>query len=90
MTLTYAVTVEPTDLVAALSLTVGTSYLVEVVAGNPPVRMFEGGAAAPSDRSYFHTVQPGTDGRLGITPATDVTVWVWATGPSRLVVTPSE
>ena len=52
MTSTYAVTAEPVDLVAALSLAVGTSYIVEVVAGNAQVRMFEGGAAAPTDRSY--------------------------------------
>ncbi len=90
MTLTYAVTDAPTDLVAALSLTAGTSYLVEVVSGNPPVRVFEGGNAAPTDRSYFHVVQPGAQGRLGIKPATGVKVWVWAAGPSRLVVTPSE
>lgn len=46
MTLTYAVTDTPTDLVAAL--------------------------------------------RLGVKPAAGVKVWVWATGPSRLVVTPTE
>lgn len=45
MTLTYAVTDTPTDLVSALNLATGTNYLVEVVAGNPPVRMVEGGNA---------------------------------------------
>ena len=63
---------------------------MEVVSGNPPVRVFEGGNAAPTDRSYFHVVQPGAQGRLGIKLATGVKVWVWAAGPSRLVVTPSE
>ena len=90
MTLTYAVTDEPTDLVAGLSLVVGTSYLVEVVSGNPPVRVVEGGNAAPTDRSYFHVVLSGAAGRLGITPVVGVKVWVWSTGPSRLVVTPTE
>ena len=85
MTLTYAVTDAPTDLVAALALVVGTSYLVEVVSGNPACRVFEGGNAAPTDRSYFHTVQPGR--ALGVKPKTGQKVWVWSTGPSRLVAT---
>ena len=85
MTLTYAVTEAPTDLVAALSLVAGTSYLVEVVSGNPACRVVEGGNAAPTDRSYFHTVLP--DDRLGIKPATGEEVWVWSNAPSRVVVT---
>ena len=87
MTEPYAVTETPTDLVAALSLTVGTSYIVETVPGSPPVRLFEGGASAPADLSYFHVIQSGAAGRLGVTPATDVPIWVWSTAPSRLVVT---
>ena len=88
MTSTYAVTAEPVDLVAAVSLAVGTSYIVEVVAGNAQVRMFEGGAAAPTDRSYYHAVRPGAAGRIDITPATATPIWVWSRNPSRLVVTP--
>ena len=69
MTLTYAVTDVPTDLAAGLSLVAGTRYLVEVVNGNPPLRMVEGGNAAPTDRSYFHAVQAGAHGRLVVTPS---------------------
>ena len=90
MTLTHAVTTTPADLVAALSLAAATSYVVEVVIGNPAVRMFEGGDSAPTDRSYFHVTQPGAAGRIGITPASGKKVWVWSTGASRLVVTEQE
>ena len=86
MTSTYAVGVAPADLVAALSLVVGDSYICEVVAGNAAVRLFEGGATAPTDLSYYHAVLPGAAGRLGVKPAAGSPVWVWAPSPSRLVV----
>ena len=84
MTETYAVTVAPADLVAALSLAPGNSYICEVVAGNAAVRLFEGGATAPTDLSYYHVILPA--GRLGVKPAAGSPVWVWAPSPSRLVV----
>ena len=85
MTEPYAVTTDPADLIAALGLAAGRSYLLEVVQGNPAVRLFEGGAAAPEDRSYFHAICPGK--RIGIKVAADKPVWVWAVAPSRLAVT---
>lgn len=59
--------------------------MVEVPTGNPPVRLFEGGANPPTDRSYFHAVRAGFP--LGVKPAANEKVWVWSDSPSRLVVT---
>ena len=89
MTETYAVGIVPADLVAALSLVVGDDYILETVAGNAPVRLFEGGSSAPTDLSYYHAILPGAAGRLGIQPATGTPIWVWAPAPSRLVVSKS-
>ena len=85
ITKTYAVGTDPADLVAALSLEISDSYICEVVAGNPPVHLFEGGNSAPTDRSFYHVILPGAAGRLGVIPVT--TIWVWAPSPLRLVVT---
>ena len=77
----------PVDLVDALGLIVGTSYIVEVVIGNPSVRLFDGGADAPADLSYYHVVLPGAAGRIGVKPAASTPIWIWSEKPSRLVVT---
>ena len=66
----------PVDLVGALNLAVGTSYIVEVVAGNPSVRLFDGGADAPADLSYYHVILPGAAGRLGVKPAAFTPIWM--------------
>ena len=89
MTDTYAVAFgAATDLVAALGLSTndGDAYILEVPQGNPAVRLFEGGASAPTDLSYFHTIQPGR--ALGIRARPGDPIWVWTTAGSgtRLVV----
>ena len=87
--LTLAVTGgAPVDLVGALGLTDGASYVLEVVIGSPSVRLFEGGASAPTDLSYFHVILPGAAGRIGVKPVASTPIWIWSGGkPSRLVVT---
>ncbi len=56
---------------------------MEVVIGNPPVRLFEGGASAPG----YHVILPGAVGRVGVKPAASTPIWIWSEKPSRLVVT---
>ena len=86
--LTLAVTGSaPVDLVGALGLTEGAAYIAEVVIGNPPVRLFEGGASAPADLSYYHVILPGAVGRIGVKPVASTPIWIWSGKPSRLVVT---
>ena len=63
MTRAHEVTSTPSNVVADLGLTDDETYTLEVVLSSPAVRVWEG-AAAPVDRSYFHTLSPGSRGDI--------------------------
>ena len=87
MTRNVSVGVDPSNLIADASLTVGDQYVIEVVRGSSFVRMWEG-ATAPTDRSYFHALAPTQ--KTPIRPAAGMGIWLWRGDPdrvSRVVVT---
>ena len=76
----------PVNLVTAFPLATDTRYILGVV-GPGHVRLREGGANAPTDLTYYHSVPAG--GQLGLAPDGDP-IWAWAVGgPARLVATPA-
>ena len=90
MTRNVDVTAAPSNLVTVASLTEGDSYILEVVRGGGFVRLWEG-AAAPTDRSYFHALAPGE--RIPIRPKAGEGIWLWRADPARptrLAITDNE
>ena len=86
MTRRLAVHTTPVNMNAALSLTNGSKYLVEPVAGHHPVRLWES-ASAPTDLSAFHTIHSGRP--WGVSPGAGQGLWIWCShsaGSSVVVV----
>ena len=80
----------PSNLVTDAALTDGDRYVVEVVRGSGFCRLWEG-PAAPTDRSYFHALAPGSI--TPIRPKAGEGIWLWRGDPdrrTRVVVTDND
>ena len=72
-----AIGAEPVDIADEGSLVAGTTYTIEVTSTRDG-RLWEGGAAAPSDtqRAAAHRLLLGET--YGVTVADNTPIWVWA------------
>ena len=70
----FNVTNTPQDMCSGLSLSDEREYLVEVVSGHQPIRLWES-IAAPTDLSAFHTIPPGVP--WSITCHAGWRIWIW-------------
>ena len=80
----FIVSTTPANLTAALSLQVAQEYSVQNVSPDMSVRIAET-LRAPSDLDAGHAIVPGDSWVWK--PGSGLSIFVWAAGPAKLVVT---
>ena len=77
----------PADIVAALSLTVGTRYTSQNLSQGATLFLREG-ATAPQATDAAYRVEPGRD--FTITPQAGAGIWLWTDGATAIPVIATE